>query len=726
MKPFNIDSIAKTFLFSIFFMILTVSVIFGSYWIYKKYDFFHTESQKIKTDYITKQKKLLKAEVEKLIKELDYERSLAKKEFDLELKYCTLRTYDTSLLLYQMMQDTNTTEEIKNQIIKTVKKRYENNHRYIYIHQTSGDFKTFLFPFNKKLENNSLVNIKDKKGNYIFVNLSLMIREKKENYYDFFWPLKKRRIHFRSYNKFFEPLQYNIGCAKNIDNIKKSVEKRVISNFIHSKRDNKFLCDISLLQLYNIKGGKNFAKFIIQRNKPQLTNKYISDTIKDKKGIEYAKKYLKDIKKKRESFFFQNIKTLEGNDASKLIYYKLYPPYNWIVGGTVCLAKIEKSIKYQEKLLQEYIMIKILKFFFVFLFTLLFSFLVAKYFSKKIQNSFRSFNDFFQEATKTFVKIDSKKFFFKEFKEMARSANAMIDEYKKAKKELEFSQQYLQLMLDTQDSLVVVTDSHLISANRSFFEFFGFKDMSNFKEQHDCICEFFVNKGEEYLQRKVKGEAWFRYVYKYPELTHKVVMKKDDKEHIFVITSKRMDYKNKARYVCVFTDITEVEKQRKRFQFVATTDPLIKIANRLQFDTILDKQIEIFIRYKQPFSLIFFDIDHFKKINDEYGHKTGDMILIKLAKLVSLEIRKSDTFARWGGEEFAVIMPKINKKTAGEIAEKLREKIEKHDFKFGKKVTCSFGVTQMKTGDTANSIVTRVDEALYKAKNEGRNRVVLI
>ena len=117
MKSFNIDSIAKTFLFSIFFIILTASVGFGSYWIYKKYDFFYTESKKIKTDYIVKQKNFLKNEVEKLIRELDYERSLAKREFDLDLKYCTLRAYDTSMLLYQQMKDINTTSEIKEQIV---------------------------------------------------------------------------------------------------------------------------------------------------------------------------------------------------------------------------------------------------------------------------------------------------------------------------------------------------------------------------------------------------------------------------------------------------------------------------------------------------------------------------------------------------------------------------------------------------------------------------------
>jgi len=156
---------------------------------------------------------------------------------------------------------------------------------------------------------------------------------------------------------------------------------------------------------------------------------------------------------------------------------------------------------------------------------------------------------------------------------------------------------------------------------------------------------------------------------------------------------------------------------------LATTDKLTSIYNRYKIDLSLDEQIEIAKRYNRALSIIFFDIDFFKKINDIYGHKIGDNVLKELAKLISNHLRKSDIFGRWGGEEFLIILPETPKKEAIKLAEKLRNYIQNH--KFGKidKLTCSFGVTTLKVGDTSETIISRVDQKLYKAKQNGRNRV---
>ncbi len=719
MKIFK-DTIAQSIFISIFFTISFISLLFGGWWIYKKFQFFHTETKKIKQDYIESQKKLLKEEVGRLYLELNYEKLLAQKETDAHIKYCAKEIYDFISFIYENGKDLPK-DLIKEKIINLLQEKTKNGKFFIF--DTTNNFKKIIFNIDKLPKKISPSLLKNEKNEYPFANLALLIKEKKQAFYDIKIVQKNNEINLRTYNIYFSPFKWNIGCAEYAQKIKSLVKKRLIDKY--AKNKNNFLCDISLLELYDIKGGKNFAKYIIQKNKPQLKNKLISDNIKDAEGIKIAKKYLKDLREKKESFFVEHVK--KGNEiASKLIYYKLFPQWNWIVGGTLCLAKIEKSIAYQEKLLKEYIIQKTLKFLGVFIFTILISLLVAKYFSKKIENSFKSFNEFFKNAAKTFVRIDPKKFYFKEFKEMAKWANKMIDEYEKAKQELQFSQQYLQLMLDTQDSIVVVTNTHLISANKSFYNFFGFKDYEDFNKKHDCICEFFVDKGDEYITRKINGEAWFKYVARHPKKTHKVVIRKDNKEYIFVLTSQKMDYKGEDRYVVVLTDITEVETQRKTLQLVATTDPLVKIPNRLKFDSMLNKELDNFKKNGKTFSLIFFDIDHFKQINDTYGHKIGDKILIELTKVVSKVIRKSDIFARWGGEEFAIILPGANIKKAYEIAQKIRQTIEKHDFNIEKKVTCSFGVTEVEKGDSQTSIVTRVDSALYKAKNSGRNRIVKI
>lgn len=157
---------------------------------------------------------------------------------------------------------------------------------------------------------------------------------------------------------------------------------------------------------------------------------------------------------------------------------------------------------------------------------------------------------------------------------------------------------------------------------------------------------------------------------------------------------------------------------------LATMDKLTSIYNRYKMDLSLEEQIEIAKRYNRYLSLIFLDIDFFKNINDTYGHKVGDIVLVELSKLVLKTIRKSDIFGRWGGEEFLIILPETEKKEAIKLAEKLRKKIENYKFdKVDKTITCSFGVTSFIENDDIEKIMIRVDKNLYKAKQNGRNKV---
>ncbi len=158
-------------------------------------------------------------------------------------------------------------------------------------------------------------------------------------------------------------------------------------------------------------------------------------------------------------------------------------------------------------------------------------------------------------------------------------------------------------------------------------------------------------------------------------------------------------------------------------QKLATVDRLTGVYNRYKMDLSLDEQIEIAKRYKRALSVIFFDIDFFKKVNDTYGHKVGDEVLKELAYLVSNHLRKSDIFGRWGGEEFLIILPETTKKEAHKLAEKLRNYIQLHKFNKIDKLTCSFGITTLKEKDNSKTVLSRVDKRLYKAKQNGRNRV---
>ncbi len=170
----------------------------------------------------------------------------------------------------------------------------------------------------------------------------------------------------------------------------------------------------------------------------------------------------------------------------------------------------------------------------------------------------------------------------------------------------------------------------------------------------------------------------------------------------------------------------EIRKRKKlelELERLATVDILTSINNRYKMDLTLYEQIEISKRYKRPISLIYFDIDFFKLVNDTYGHKIGDLALIELSNLVLDSLRKSDVFGRWGGEEFLIILPETMLSEAVTLAQKLKTTIENHNFDTIKKLTCSFGVISYEGNDSVETLMNRVDKKLYKAKQNGRNRV---
>jgi polar amino acid transport system substrate-binding protein len=159
---------------------------------------------------------------------------------------------------------------------------------------------------------------------------------------------------------------------------------------------------------------------------------------------------------------------------------------------------------------------------------------------------------------------------------------------------------------------------------------------------------------------------------------------------------------------------------------MANTDKLTRLHNRLKLDRSLDELYETYRRYHRTFALILLDIDNFKQINDYYGHLAGDRALRALADLLKNHLRATDIPGRWGGEEFLIICPETDAAGAMQLANHLRESIAGTSIQGIGRLTCSFGVTAMTENDSSDSIVKRVDDALYKAKNAGKNRVVML
>ena len=163
----------------------------------------------------------------------------------------------------------------------------------------------------------------------------------------------------------------------------------------------------------------------------------------------------------------------------------------------------------------------------------------------------------------------------------------------------------------------------------------------------------------------------------------------------------------------------------RNLQLQATTDPLTGLFNRLKFNEALGIELARAKRHLTPLSLMLYDVDHFKAINDSHGHQVGDAVLIEVSRWVLQSIRPTDLLARWGGEEFIVLAPGSDGPMAYQAAERLRTGMQQVAFASVGTLSCSFGVAHYRDGDTAETMLSRADAALYRAKVGGRNRVEL-
>ena len=170
-----------------------------------------------------------------------------------------------------------------------------------------------------------------------------------------------------------------------------------------------------------------------------------------------------------------------------------------------------------------------------------------------------------------------------------------------------------------------------------------------------------------------------------------------------------------------------LKKQMEKVKQEIIIDPLTRTYNRRAYDEKIKQEMMGYQRYGRPTALAIIDIDHFKKVNDTYGHRTGDGVLRILSEVMKKEIREIDVLARYGGEEFALILPHTPYPQALEVGERIRQKVEDSRFTYKGKpfsVTISIGVGTLQEDDNLESYVERVDKALYRAKDGGRKRVV--
>ena len=204
-------------------------------------------------------------------------------------------------------------------------------------------------------------------------------------------------------------------------------------------------------------------------------------------------------------------------------------------------------------------------------------------------------------------------------------------------------------------------------------------------------------------------------------------LRKDDTEFVTGTAIVKIKGKFSQHYAVIVRNLNEKKKTEEELLRIAATDPLTGAFNRREFTALADHEGVRSSRYNHPLSILMLDLDHFKHLNDVYGHAAGDKVLQKFTALCCDTLRTMDIFGRWGGEEFVVLLPETDAKEAAVIAERLRKIISQNVFIHNDQkiaFTVSIGITQYQSGETTiDAPFGRVDAAVYDAKKAGRDRI---
>jgi len=298
---------------------------------------------------------------------------------------------------------------------------------------------------------------------------------------------------------------------------------------------------------------------------------------------------------------------------------------------------------------------------------------------------------------------------------------------------------YRRLFDEAEVAITIINqEGHFIDCNMAYYSLMGYVDkpvLNHFhpsdispKEQPDG-CDSY-NKANAMIQLALThGKNSFEWLHKrldgYEFLSHVTldVIPFNDEDVVRATIHDISEQRMLDRLVKERTKELYVKNQE--LEYLAKTDPLTGLNNRIRLDDTLKQELHRFRRYEHTFGAILVDLDNFKLVNDTFGHQVGDQVLIQVSKLLKKHCREVDTVGRWGGEEFLIITPETDLKGVNVIAENLRRNIESHFFPEAATITASFGIATFRQDDSINKFLTRIDDALYESKDKGRNWVSL-
>ena len=282
-------------------------------------------------------------------------------------------------------------------------------------------------------------------------------------------------------------------------------------------------------------------------------------------------------------------------------------------------------------------------------------------------------------------------------------------------------------ILDAQENIVIVTNKEEITnINKKFLEFFGIESFEKFKEAKKDIFDLFHEEfGFITRNQMEKQECWLKYIKELPEIDRIVKIKNHkNEERLFTINIDY--YENKEHYyIFSLTDITMIKEKANLLEYQSSHDKVTGLFNKNKFDEFYEKEVKRSKRYKNDLSIILFDIYEFREIIEINKSSIGDIILKEISQIMSNCIREQDISARWGGEEFLILLPQTNLEGAQIVANKINNTVFEHLFTEKQlKLSANFGVSELKEEDDEKTFMSRVNKLLFESKNRGKSVVI--
>ena len=285
---------------------------------------------------------------------------------------------------------------------------------------------------------------------------------------------------------------------------------------------------------------------------------------------------------------------------------------------------------------------------------------------------------------------------------------------------------YFQTMLDSLSSMVALTNGReMFYCNQAMLDYFQVENLNGFKARHICVCSTFVDDSRFFsFDLQTQEGTWF------DEITQLDIYERivsiysiaDNDNRIFRVNLKPM---GDGLHLAEFIDISRDFHHQTVLLDKSHSDPLTQTYNRVFFNENIDLILSHSQMHNAFLGVGFMDLDHFKNINDTFGHDVGDEVLKALVVCFNRAMRKSDVLVRWGGEEFMLFFELVNESDLVDVLEKFRKLVEETEFEGVGTVTCSFGGSIYLQGELIHDTIKRADQALYESKRAGRNRVTV-